>query len=127
MNNLVLDTDVFVDYFRKYEKAEEFFEKLRNSSNIVYFSAMTEAELVSGSECGNFEVKARLLDFMSNFNKIPINNQIAVKAGDFKRIYGAKTPDAIIAATAFVMKADLVTRNVKDYSMVGEVSVKMPY
>ena len=127
MNNLVLDTDIFVDYFRKYAKAEKFFEKLRSEDNITYFSAITEVELISGNECNNFEVKAKLLNFLSNFTKISVNNKIAVKAGDFKRIHGVKMPDAIIAATAFAMKAKLITRNAKDYSRIDEVQVSIPY
>ena len=127
MNNLVIDTDIFIDYFRKYEKAERFFDGLRSAENIIYFSAITEMELVSGEECSNTDVKIRLLNFLINFNKVNVNNHIAVKAGDFKRVYGIKTADAIIAATAFVMKADLITRNINDYAKASGLKVKAPY
>mgnify|MGYP001615589554 CR=1 FL=1 len=127
MKNIVLDTDIFIDFFRKFEKSMGYFEDLKNIDGIVYFSAVTEAELISGKECNNIEKKAKILDFLSNFGKVPVSNEIAVKAGDFSRIYNAETADAIIAATAFVMKADLITRNVNDFKNIKEITIKVPY
>ena len=64
---------------------------------------------------------------MSNFTKINVNNEIAVKAGDFSRASNVETADAIIAATAFFMKANLITRNVGDYKGIKEITIKVPY
>ena len=127
MNNILLDTDILVDYFRKYEKAQRFFEKLRKIDCIVYFYAITETELLAGKECNAIDIRAKLLDFLSNFTKISVNNPIALKAGDFRRVYEIKTADAIIAATAFAMKANLITRNVEDFKKIKELNVKVPY
>ncbi|MEK6984124.1 MAG: PIN domain-containing protein [Nanoarchaeota archaeon] len=127
MNNIVLDTDIFVDFFRSFGKALTYFEKLKDSDNIVYYSAVTEAELISGKECNKIEKKAKILDFLSNFTKVNVNNEIAIKAGDFSRINNIETADAIIAATAFFMKAALITRNVNDYGRVKEITIKVPY
>ena len=127
MNNIVLDSDIFVDFFRSFEKALRYFEELKDSNNIIYYSAVTEAELISGRECDKIEKKAKILDFLSNFAKVNVNNEIAVKAGDFSRTNNIETADAIIAATAFVMKANLVTRNVEDFKKIKEITLKVPY
>ena len=127
MKSVVVDTDIFVDHFRKYEKAEKFLEKLKNEEFIVYFSAITETELISGIECNKSEIKARILDFLSNFTKIPIDNRIAVKAGDFRRVYGIRIPDAAIASTAYLTKSELITRNLKDFEKISEITLKIPY
>ena len=127
MKSIVLDTDILIDYFRRYEKSERFMQELKKEGSIVYFSAITETELISGSECNKSEVKARILDFLSNFTKIPVDNQIAVKAGDFRRIHGMIIPDALIAATSYCMKAVLITRNAKDFEKIKEINVKCPY
>ena len=127
MNPVVIDTDIFIDYFRKFEKAVKFFEDIRNGDYLIYFSAVSETELVSGEECNRVEVKSKLLNFLSNFNKVFINNQIAVRAGDFRRLHYIKIPDALIAATAFAMKADLITRNVNDFKNIKEITIKVPY
>ena len=127
MNNIVLDTDIFVDFLRGFEKARIFFDELKKEDYIIYFSAVTEAELISGKECSKIERKAEILSILANFNKVLVSNEIAIKAGDFCRISNVETADAIIAATAFAMKAALVTRNVNDFKNIKEISLKVPY
>ncbi|MBI2110567.1 type II toxin-antitoxin system VapC family toxin [Candidatus Woesearchaeota archaeon] len=126
MNNLIFDTDIFIDYLRGFAKAKSFLEKARKDS-LLYFSAITEAELISAQECNRIDRKEHLLIFLSTFNKVLVSNEIAVKAGDFKRVYALPLPDALIAATAFVTKASLVTRNIKDYQKIKEITLKVPY
>ena len=127
MNNIVLDTDIFVDFLRGFEKARIFFDELKKEDYIIYFSAVTEAELISGKECNKIERKAEILSILANFNKVLVSNEIAIKAGDFCRISNVETADAIIAATAFAMKAKLVTRNVNDFKNIKEITLKVPY
>ena len=127
MNNLVIDTDIFIDLMRGFEKAKKYFEELRDADNIVYFSAVTEIELVSGKECNEIERKSYLLNFLSYFTKVPVDNNIAVKAGDFRRLYGINFADATVAATAYLAKATLITRNAKDYKKIKEINLKIPY
>jgi len=74
-----------------------------------------------------FIKKAEILSILANFNKVLVSNEIAVKAGDFCRISNVETADAIIAATAFAMKAKLVTRNASDFKNIKEITLKVPY
>lgn len=127
MNNFVLDTDIFIDFLRGFEKSKKFFEELNKESSVFYFSAITETELISGKECDKIERKAEILNILANFNKVLVSNEIAVKAGDFSRVHSIETADAVIAATAFIMKADLITRDVEDYKNVKEITLKVPY
>lgn len=127
MNNIVLDTDIFVDFLRGFDKVIRYFKELKDGNDIIYYSAITEAELISGSECNKIERKATIIEFLSNFTKVPVINEIAIKAGDFSRIHNVETADAVIAATAFAMKATLVTRNIDDYKKIKAIKVKVPY
>ena len=127
MKSLVLDTDIFIDFLRGFETAKGFFEEIRQENYIIYFSAITEAELISGKECNKLERKAGIINILANFNKVLVSNEIAVKAGDFSRIYNVETADALIAATAVFTKSELVTRNISDYGKIKEVNVKVPY
>lgn len=127
MNNIVLDTDIFVDFLRGLEKAKNFFEKIRDDDYVVYFSAITETELISGKECNTIEKRTEILNLLTHFTKISVDNEIAIKAGDFSRAYNVETPDSIIAATAFIMKANLATRNFKDYKRISVIKLKVPY
>ena len=127
MINVVLDTDIFVDFLRGFEKAKNFFEKIKEESDVIYFSAVTESELISGMECNKAERKTEILNLLSNFAKVSVINEIAIKAGDFSRVYNVETADAIIAATAFLMKANLITRNRGDFEKIKEITIKVPY
>ena len=127
MKNISLDTDIFIDFLRGFDKAKQFFAGIQREEYVIYFSAITETELISGKECNKIERKAEILRLLDSFNKIAVTNEIAVKAGDFSRIYGVETADATIAATAFLAKADLITRNRSDFEKIKELIVKSPY
>ena len=59
--------------------------------------------------------------------KIDVTNPIAVKAGDLTREHGLELADSFIAATALLYKAELLTRNVKDFQNIEGLTVKEPY
>lgn len=127
MNNLVLDTDIFIDLLRGFEKAKIYFKEIEEGDCRIYFSAITETELISGKDCNKIEKKTGIIELLSQFNKVSVINEIAIKAGDFCRLYGVETADAVIAATAFFMKAGLATRNVDDYRKIKEITLRVPY
>jgi predicted nucleic acid-binding protein len=89
-------------------------------------SAITVAELYSGVREGK---ERNILDqFMRAFDKIPIDNNIAIKAGLFRRQYGPShgvgLADALVAATAEVYNAKVVTLNKSHFPMIKTI---VPY
>jgi predicted nucleic acid-binding protein len=61
---------------------------------------------------------------------VPVSKEIAEQAGAWRQQYKAKgftlgTPDTVIAATAYLNHASLVTNNTKDYPM-AEVTLHNP-
>ncbi|HLC72844.1 MAG TPA: type II toxin-antitoxin system VapC family toxin [Candidatus Nanoarchaeia archaeon] len=123
---ILIDTNIFVDHLRGYAPAVKFFESLASKENIL-FSVITEAELIACQECKEKAKKEGMLQFLSQWNKIIVTNQIAVLAGDLSRDKGIDLPDALIAATALVNKAELVTKNIKDFKKITELSLRVPY
>lgn len=123
---MLLDTNVFIDHLRGYGPAVRFFETLQHSDNVL-FSAITETELVAGQACQDPDKKEKLMHFLYRWNKIPVSNPIAVLAGDITRQFGLLVPDAIIAATALFNKAELITKNTKDFHRVPGLKVRAPY
>ncbi len=122
----ILDTNLFIDHFRGYTPATLFFESLEKAM----FSAVTETELVAGSQCSVPETKKDILQFLSKWEKINVDNSIALLAGDLAREHrkdGLEIGDAIIAATAIINKAELLTRNVKDFEKIKALKVRSPY
>lgn len=121
--NLV-DTDIFVDFFQGVPEAFVFINQ--NKENIV-FSAITEAELLSGKQCTDPRQKEMVIHVLTQFEKIPVDNPLVQVAADFRRKYALKLPDALIAATAFTLGYSLVTRNSDDFKKVKEITVREPY
>lgn len=125
---VVLDSDIFVDYLRNYPPALAFFQSipLDKRTNIL-FSAITETELITGESCNDNEIRIKVLGMLNSFTKIKVDNPVALRAGDLCRVYGIDMPDAIIAATALINKAELVTKNIKDYNKVDGLKIRSSY
>ena len=123
---ILIDTNIFVDYLRDYGPAIEFFEGIATKEDVI-FSAITEAELVSGKTCNDENKKESLLHFISSWDKILVSNKIAVLAGDITRKNNLGICDAIIAATALINDAELLTKNIKHFLVVPNLKVRIPY
>lgn len=121
---LLLDTDVIIDYLRGQVDAVAYLESLANP---LLVSVVTVAELYSGVREG--EEREALEIFLSAFERVPVSEEIAVKGGLYRRDYGKShkigLADALIAATAEIRGATLVTLNTKHFPMI--TSVKAPY
>ena len=123
----VVDTSIFIDHFRGHAPATNFFESLKEEA---IFSAITETELLTGSQCNLAQTRDYILQFLSKLKKINVDNPIAQLAGDLSREYGKQgleIGDALIAATALVYKAELLTRNIRDFEKITGLKVRTPY
>ena len=123
---ILIDTNVFIDFLRNHQPAVKFFESVFGMDDIL-FSAITESELVAGKECDDYNKKEKLLHFLHSWKKIEVSNQIAVLAGDIVRKYDVHLPDAIIAASAIIFKAELMTKNTKDFQKIENLKIRNPY
>jgi len=120
---LLLDTDLLVDYFRGRIQALAFF---RARSEPILISAITVAELYAGVREG--EERRGVEQFLDLIEIIPVDAEIARKGGLYCRDYGPShgvvLADALIAATAELQQARLVTLNARHFPMV---EVQVPY
>ena len=114
---LLPDTDVLIDFLRGYQQAVDFINT--NASQII-LSTIVIAELYAGVR-GEQELTI-LNDFVSLFDVISMNSEIAKIGGlykrDFGKSHGVGLADAIIAATCHSKNAQLKTLNVKHYPMI---------
>ena len=106
--------------------ALEFFKSITKDKKVI-FSAITETELIAGKYNDDDEKRDKLLNFLHNWDKIDINNSIALLAGDIVRKYNTSVPDALIAATCIINDSDLITKNIKDFKLIKELRVISPY
>jgi len=124
MATLLIDTDVIIDYLRGQADAVAYLEALPDTQLL---SAITVAELYAGVREG---VERTTLDnFITAFEIVPVEDAIAIKGGLFRRDYGKShgvgLADALIAASAEIRGATLVTLNRKHFPMLPTVIV--PY
>lgn len=121
---LIFDTDVIIDYLRGQPDARSY---VRTLTNPLLISTITIAELYSGVREG--AERLALDSFLSNFEKVFVDEAITVRGGLFRRDYGRShkigLADALIAATAELRNATLVTLNIKHFPMLS--SVVVPY
>ncbi len=96
-----------------------------------YFNDNFSLSIISKIEVLGFndssdELK-RLADFIDLANIIYVDDTIANKTIELRKIYKIKLPDAIIAATALVYNFVLISRNISDFTKIDGLNVIDPY
>ena len=112
MSNILVDTDIIIDFLRGREKAKDFLLSLLDESTL-YCSAITVAEIYAGMRKHEKQKTDGLVD---SLHIIDVNREIAEKAGEYKR-QSLELDDCLIAGSAFVKGAVLATGNGKHYPM----------
>ena len=115
MAAVLVDSDVFIDHLRG---AHMFHPR----QDRVSYSVITRSELFAGR--GSDEVAVNRL--LGAFTEIPVEREVAERAGRLRRSTGMRIPDALIAATALERGLTLVTRNVGDFAGVRSLRIREP-
>jgi predicted nucleic acid-binding protein len=119
MVKALFDTNILVDYLNAVPQART--ELRRYTEKAV--SIITWMEVMVGA---TDEVEAATRGFLSSFDVIALDGEIAERAVSLHRNHHIKLPDAIIWATAQAHAMLLVTRNTRDFK-AGDPGVRMPY
>ncbi len=112
MADLLIDTDVFIDHLRG---ATE----LKPSKHRLHYSVVTRAELFAGNTATS--LSAQLL---APFRELPVDRDVAERAGRLVREFKIRLPDALIAASAIEHGLQLITRNIKDFERVRGLRIR---
>jgi hypothetical protein len=120
MTDYLVDTCIIIDFLRKKDQAAQF---LRGLENPPFLSALTVAELYTGVREGK---ERELLDnLVQRFPVIPIDDEVAIKGGLYRRIYGKSHGvgiiDALLAGTSDCHNLAVATTNVKHFPMLEKV------
>jgi len=119
----VLDTNVWIDAHAGQPDAGRVFAVARASANSwIGFSAITKVEALGYSGLTASDDK-ELRALLGEFEEVPILPVVIEEAIRLRRLHRMKTPDAIIAATALLQHAELVTRNTTDFKKVAGLTV----
>lgn len=124
MKNILVDTDVMIEFLRGNAKAVNF---ITSHFEQIMLSSVTVAELYSGVRDG--KEREALDAFIARIHVVPISAKVAMQGGLYKRDYfkshGTGLADAMIAATADSSGEPLFTFNRKHFPMLK--NVKAPY
>jgi predicted nucleic acid-binding protein len=112
--SLLLDTDIFIDFFNTGR-----FHALFDSSRFtVYYSIITKKELLTKPGLRENEREA-ILDELSRCRLITLSESIAARYSELRSQHPLiDKGDALIAATALVKRLPLMTRNKRHFRMV---------
>jgi predicted nucleic acid-binding protein len=120
----LLDTCVLIDYLRDRDAAVQVIHRLAGPPSV---SVVTIAELYAGIR--NEREHHRIESLPALLEVREVDFEIARLAGRhclrYRRSHGVGIPDALIAATAQVHGARLITRNARHFPMLGDLLV--PY
>lgn len=115
----LFDTNILIDALNGISNADDEYRRYEH----VFISPITWMEVLIGAKDDETLVR----DFLeSNFEILPLSQQVAESAVQIRREYSIRLPDAIIWATARVNNLLLVTRNTKDFNPVLD-GIRLPY
>ena len=123
----LVDTTVAVDHLRGADAAVGLLDRLVSEDEYLAASEVTRFELLAG-------VRERELEdleaFFSALSWIPVDEAVTRTAGLLARKHrkaytGIDAVDYLIAATALVVDAELLTTNVRHFPMFGDL--RAPY
>jgi predicted nucleic acid-binding protein len=119
----LLDTNVWIDSHAGRADACRFFAMARATPNAwIGFSALTALEVLGYSSLTTADDIA-LRAMLAEFEAVAVESAVIEEAIRIRKAHRLKSPDAIIAATALLQHAELVTRNTTDFKRITGLSV----
>lgn len=117
----LIDTSVAIDHLRGLPAAVELLQELIEAEEPVLASEVVRFELLAGvreSEIGALE------EFCSALSWVPVGEEVARSAGSLAQKHrrahsGIDDADYLIAATAILLEADLLTTNIRHFPMLS--------
>jgi predicted nucleic acid-binding protein len=119
----LIDTTVAVDHLRGVDAAVELMLRLTEENEVLAASELVRFELLAGVR--QDEVNS-LEQFFSSLQWLSVYEDVARVAGSLARKYrraysGIDDADYVIAATAIIFDADLLTTNVRHFPMFPDL------
>jgi predicted nucleic acid-binding protein len=112
---ILVDSDVLADHLRGQHRFVP-------GDDEVHVSSITRAELFAAQR-GDERRVGRLLEALV---ELPVDRAVADRGGRIQRAFGARLPDALIAATAIEHGLTLVTRAARDFEMIRGLRLREP-
>lgn len=119
MKNVIIDTNILIDYLRAGRGPFSSLTQLQKQHKIeLCLSSITVMELFAGES--SRQKSEYLKEFIDQFKIIPFDKNIAKFCGELRRDQkmAIQTADLLIGATTLWLKAQLATRNQKHFTAI---------
>ncbi|HWF58884.1 MAG TPA: PIN domain-containing protein [Nitrospira sp.] len=117
--SVLVDTDVFIDYFN----TGRFSSVFDSSHFTVYYSIVTKKELLTKLGLREAERKAIVAE-LSRCRLINLSDSITARYSNLRRQHPSlDKADALIAATALATRLPLITRNTRHFRIVKDLAL----
>jgi hypothetical protein len=130
LSKVLIDTCVIIDHLKGVPQASKYLEKAENQEIDGLISTVTELELFAGTKMSDEEQKA-IFELLEVVEAITVTSEIAQKAGlllaQYRKSHGLRALDAVIAATALINDAVLITLNDRHFRFIQGLLVINPY
>lgn len=120
----LLDTNILIGFLGGARWAVEFVDRVVSEDAELMVSAVTRMELL-GFPGITAEEEGRILELMEQLTRVAIDDAVETAAISIRRETGLKLPDALIAATALVSEAALVTADA-ELERVADLEIVNP-
>jgi predicted nucleic acid-binding protein len=124
-SELLVDTSIIIDHFRKKDKRSTVFYRI-SSGYTLHISAITEYELYVGAQ--NDESEVFLGTLISRCDVVPLSSETARLSAKLYRTLRSQNRlisinDIFIAATALQYGLTLVTLNLKEFGRIQSLQL----
>ncbi len=120
--SVLLDTDVFIDYFN----TGRFSVLFGRTRFVAYYSIVTKKELLSKPGLRDAERQA-ILEELRACRVVKLTSSITTRYAELRQRYPSlDKADALIAASALVKNLPLVTRNKRHFKIVAGLDIFGP-
>ena len=125
-SRFLIDTNILIYVLTKAlsDRLTDKMNKIFQDSFII--SVINKIEFLGWKEATP-EEHQQAIDFLSNAQVLALDDPVIEKTIELKRLIKIKLPDAVIAATCLVNELDLLTRNVKDFTGIKNLTVSNPF
>lgn len=126
MAKYLIDTDILITVLRTGRNLDDLMGRSLAEKDILGICVITIAELYAGASAQELQEQNRLDELIGTFFVVPINADLAKRAGGIKFSSGIPLDDALIAASALATNSVLVTQNIKHFQEVQGLNILSP-
>ncbi|MBI2327889.1 type II toxin-antitoxin system VapC family toxin [Candidatus Curtissbacteria bacterium] len=122
---LVIDSSILIDYLRGGIIAKQLFDAIEKQNHELFIPTIVIFELFSGTSTNNPLVRRTIMNLISDFERIELTEEIAIRAGELYRQTGKhiSPQDYIIAASALEIGGTVVTLNKKHFKEIPHLRI----